>query len=72
LSLIPAVLQLQCSRCCKQDTRDGLMAMRIPEAASQLTERGNNCVRHGDTAGITTDDFTRLQKQKTSSNISLL
>jgi len=76
LSLIPAVLQLQCSRCCKQDTRDGLMAMtlvlRIPEAASQLTECGNNCVRHGDTAGITTDDFTRLQKQKTSSNISLL
>jgi len=59
-----------------QDTRVGLMAMtlvlRIPEAASQLTERGNNCVRHGDTAGITTDDFTRLQKQKTSSNISLL
>lgn len=76
LSLIPAVLQLQCWRCCMQDTRDGLMAMtlvlRIPEGASQLTERGNNCVRHGDTAGITTDDFTRLQKQKTSSNISLL
>jgi len=59
-----------------QDTRDGLTAMtvvlKILEAASKLTERGNNCVRHGDTAGITTDDFTRFQEQKTSSNISLL
>jgi hypothetical protein len=39
--------------------------LRISEAASKLTERDNNRVRHGDTAGITTDDFTRLQKQKT-------
>jgi hypothetical protein len=46
--------------------------LRISEAASSLTERDNDSVRHGDTAGITTDDFTRLQKQKTLSTISLL
>jgi hypothetical protein len=44
------------------------LVFRVSEAASKVTERDHNPVRHGDTAGITTDDHTRLQKQKTLMN----
>lgn len=70
LSSIPVVSGLLCWCDIRGRTRASVV-IRMSEAVSDVSGCDNNRVRQDDTAGITTD-LTRLQKQNTVDDVSLL